>query len=135
MRVQKKQSFLHGQIYSLDEIKSITQDFKFILSRPSIHGLFFLYKHKETRHLWIGGPFQGENSNLFLYVGPQTLPKKLTTSFSSIIRRNLENDWKKLKESREQKFLGLTYADSLFFQAWAKDFFKFDNRSFANYFD
>lgn len=131
----KPSVYRQGIIYSLEDIKSIAGQFKFILSRSSPYGLFFLYKQLGNNHLWVGGPFKGKDSNVFLFLGPQKLPKGVGASFSSVIRQNLENDWKRLRESREHNRHELLSYDVKSFRVWAKDFFNFDNQSFKSYFD
>lgn len=132
----KLTSYRQGKIYSLEQIKPLTQQFKFVLSRASTYGRFFLYKDKGNNHLWIGGPFQGQDSNLFLYLGKQNLPKGIGSSFSSIILRNLENDWKKLQESREHSLYGHSALIGSFqYHHWATDFFSFNNDDFSEYYD
>lgn len=131
----KLAAYRQGQVYTLEQVRSLTHQFKFILSRPSMHGLFFLYKQKSNNHLWIAGPFQGKDSNLFLFLGRQVLPKGLTTSFSKIIQRNLENDWKKLRESKEDIYLEGEFRSSVALNVWASSFFAFDNNSFGENLD
>ncbi len=130
----KLTSYCQGKIYTLEQIKPVTAQLKYILSRSSSYGLFFLYKQKGNNHLWIGGPFQGQDSNFFLYLGKQNLPKGLTSSFSSIILRNLENDWKKLKESRDCQFLDHPTYGRFHYHHWAIDFFSFENKCFSDKF-
>lgn len=130
----KLSHYLQGKVYSLDQIKLVTPQLKFILSRTSTYGLFFLYKQKNNNHLWVGGPFQGKDSNAFLYLGPLYLPKGLTNSFSTVIRRNLENDLKKLKERHKEQSFDLFYTDPMQLQLWSHDFFKFENHSFDHFF-
>ena len=122
--------FYQGTVYSLNDIRNIAADLKFVLSRSSSYGLFFLYKQKNTNHLWVGGPFKGPNSNFFLYLGPQKLPKGIGTSFAAIIRQNLENDWKRFKEAQSTDPHDLITYDKAAFRKWANDFFTFSNDAF-----
>lgn len=124
-----------GKVYSLNQVKPIVDQFKFILSRSSSYGLFFLYKQSENGHLWVGGPFMGPSSNFFLYLGKQNLPTSLKASFSSVILRNLENDWKRLLESNQEHPFDLLMPSPEFqYRRWATEFFRFENSSFKKFF-
>lgn len=127
--------FRDGHLYSLEHIRSISHEFKFILSRSSAYGLFFLYKQKNNNHLWISGPFKGTDTNYFFYLGKQTLPKKAGTSFAAVIRQNLENDWKKFRQTQKDQARDVVITDVQSFQKWARAILSFDDAAFSGYFD
>ncbi|MEY4617765.1 MAG: hypothetical protein RJB66_2725 [Pseudomonadota bacterium] len=132
---EQKKAFQDGHLYSLEHIKGITNEMKFILSRSSPYGLFFLYKQKSNNHLWISGPFKGKETNYFFYLGKQPLPKGTGTSFASVIRKNLENDWKKFRENQKDEARDVVITDVESFQRWARSILSFDDAAFSGYFD
>ncbi len=113
-----------GKIYSIDEIRPLVPLLKLITHKSTPTGLFMLYRIKETHDHWIGGPFQGKDSNLFLFMGTRN-PKDQTLK---VFSEEFAQLWKDINHSgRPDSWNGTFDLDSNF------DFnFDFDNSDWSD---
>ncbi len=79
-----------GRIYSLSDLGEIAPRLKTISSRKTKQGLFHLYREMGTHKMWMQGPFKGEGSSGFMYLGEREtksqLQKFLVSEFKALLQ-------------------------------------------------
>jgi len=80
-----------GRVYQLEDLQGVVSRLKTISSRQVAGGKFFhLYREKGTDFLWMEGPFKGEGSSGFMYLGSRKtksqFQKFLFNEFKSLVQ-------------------------------------------------
>ncbi|MGZ5280340.1 MAG: hypothetical protein ACXWC9_10375, partial [Pseudobdellovibrionaceae bacterium] len=71
-----------GRVYLLEDLQGVVVRLKTISSRQvGVGKIFHLYREKGTDFLWMEGPFKGEGSSGFMYLGP----KKTKSQFKKFL--------------------------------------------------
>lgn len=74
MTAHKLKTVFHytvGRLYQLRDIQELVPKLKTISSRQAQGQIFHLYREVGTHNLWMEGPFKGEGTSGFMYLGPR----------------------------------------------------------------
>ena len=63
--------YVEGKIYHLAEIRPIAPALEMLIHHSNHWGVMLISKEAGTDFHWLSGPFEGRDSNLFLYLGVQ----------------------------------------------------------------
>lgn len=69
--MSQQTSFCINQFYTLDQVRPVVAKFKMLVCKPASIGLVYLYREEGSLNYWVGGPFYGKDSHLFLFLGPK----------------------------------------------------------------
>lgn len=65
-------------------------------------GLVHLYREKGNQNFWMGGPFQGPDSNFFIFLGPKETKEQTLKEIKGVLGMLAKNELGKFKEFYDQ---------------------------------
>ena len=75
-----------GRVYQLKDLQELVGKLKTISSRTVNGQIFHLYREIGTHKMWMEGPFKGEGTSGFMYLGP----RKTKSQLNSFLVRELK---------------------------------------------